>query len=69
MNAASPATQVEGTLEEQLTVAGRQQVCGENDEGIGPDQECMLHTPPSVIVEMTLGEEGEGGEGDVIPPL
>ena len=51
MDAPCPAPEVQGTLVEQLAVAGREEVGGEEDKRVGPHQEGMLYTPPSVIVE------------------
>ena len=54
MDALCPAPKVQGTLAEQLAVAGREEVRGEEDKRIGPHQEGVFYTPPPVIVEMTL---------------
>ena len=54
MDAPCPAPEVQGTLVEQLAVAGWEEVGREEDKRVGPHQEGMLYTPPPVIVEMTL---------------
>ena len=59
MQTACPAAEVQCALVEGLAVAGGEEVRGQNDEGVGPHQERMLHTPPLVIVEVTL--KGGGG--------
>ena len=70
MSDPSPAAQVQGALIEDLTVAGRQQVGSQDHKGVGPHQKCVLHTPPLIIVQVTLGtekdgeREGRGREGE-----
>ena len=49
-----PTAKVQGALIEDLTIAGRQEMRGEDDKRVGPDQEGVFHTPPLVIIEMTL---------------
>ena len=51
-----PAAQMERALVQHLTVVRREEVRGEEDEGVGPHQESMLSTPPLVVVEMALEE-------------
>ena len=51
MDAPCPAPEVQGTLVEQLAVAGWEEVGGEEDKRVGSHQEGMLYTPPPVIVE------------------
>ena len=60
-----PAAKVHGTLEEELAVGGREEVGAEDDKGVSPHHEGMLHAPPLVIVQSTLerGREGERGGG------
>ena len=54
MGTACPAPQVQGALVESLAVAGREEVGGEQDEGVGPHQEGVFHTPPPVVVGVAL---------------
>ncbi len=49
-----PAAQVKRALVEDVAVAGREKVSSQDDKGVGPDQETMLHTPPLVIVKVAL---------------
>ena len=54
VGAASPTAQMKCTLIQYLTVVGRQNMAGENDERVRPDEETQLNTPPLVIVDIIL---------------
>ena len=51
---ASPATKVQGTLVENLTVVRREDVAGEDDKRVCPNEEAQLCAPPPVIVDVVL---------------
>ena len=57
-----PAAKVHGALEEELAVGGREEVGAEDDKGVSPHHEGMLHAPPLVIVQSTLERREGGGE-------
>ena len=55
VGAASPTGSDEVyTVSQYLTVVGRQNMAGENDERVRPDEETQLNTPPLVIVDIIL---------------
>ena len=62
MDTSCPATKVQCTLIEDLEVAGREKVRGQDHKGVGPNQEPMFYAPPTVIGKMTLSACDEGRE-------
>ena len=59
VGASGPAAQVGGALVEELAVAWRKEVGGEDDKGTGPHHKGVLHTPPLVVVEVPLTRKAE----------